>query len=109
MDKTSEPGPEKIVSEEAVTIRRSPRYFRFMVAGACVGLIVALVLTVLFPEPAGFSFGQVFGFLAIVWIAVGVGGGSIVALLLDRVRSKRTRTVQVSHLQAREMSGEAER
>lgn len=89
---------------EHATVRRSPRYGIFLVLGAALGVFVAMILTFAFSgndQPADngavYSDGQVFGFLALIGIAVGllVGGG--LALILDKVVGRRTRQVQVDH------------
>ncbi|WP_396656033.1 potassium transporter Trk [Microbacterium sp.] len=89
---------------EHATIRRSPRYGIFLVLGAALGVFVAMILTFAFngndrPADNGavYSDGQVFGFLALVGVAVGllVGGG--VALILDKVSSRRATPVEVDH------------
>ena len=68
--------------------RRSPRYLRFLVTGALVGVVVALVLTV------GRA-GQVeqpwvlFLYLAVVLAVVGGILGGLVAVVLDAWRARR--------------------
>jgi len=87
-----------------VTVRRSPRYGVFLVLGAGLGILVALILTFsidsydrVADNGAVYSQGQVFGFLALVGVAVGLALGGIVALILDRTIGRRTRTVRVDH------------
>jgi hypothetical protein len=97
---------ESIVGDELVeaTVRRSPRYGVFLALGAALGVFVAMILTFTFdgtqyPAENGavYSTGQVFGFLALVGIAVGLLLGGLVAIILDRVVGRRTRTVVVDH------------
>ncbi len=95
------PDEQATVTEDTVTVRRSPRYFRFMFAGAVVFALVALVLTYAFPENPTYSRAQVFGFLLVAAIAVGVAVGSLVALALDRATNKRAKTVQADRLDVR--------
>jgi hypothetical protein len=85
-------------------VRRSPRYGVFLALGAALGVLVAMILTFAFDSGervadngAVYSQGQVFGFLALVGIAVGLAVGGLVALLLDRIIGRRTRTVRVDH------------
>jgi len=73
-----------------VTVHRSPRYFSFMIVGAALGSILALVLTVTFPENEDFDWSQVFGFLLLAGVALGVALGSLVALILDRLLRRTT-------------------
>lgn len=101
MDAMTEPVAHRI---ETAQLRRSPRYGVFLLAGAVLGVIVAGVLTLLFGDEqlsaytnVRYSSGQVFGFLALVGVAVGLALGGIVALVLDRVVGRRTREVTISH------------
>ncbi|MRG59298.1 hypothetical protein GE115_05350 [Agromyces sp. CFH 90414] len=85
------------VDDEAVTVRRAPRYGRFIVAGFVLGAILALVLTFAFPENEEFDRGQVFGFLLLGLGTVGVAFGAIVALVFDKVLSGRAGTAIAEH------------
>ncbi|HWI31502.1 MAG TPA: hypothetical protein VNT50_08410 [Microbacterium sp.] len=86
-------------------VRRSPRYGAFLVFGAVLGILVAMILTFAFdgtaePSPGTnvvYSDGQVFGFLALICISVGVLVAGVLALVLDRTVGRRTRTVVVDH------------
>lgn len=102
--------PRAVVDErlETVRVRRAPKYGVFLVLGAGVGILAALILTFAFhgtdqPSEAGYvySAGQVFGFLALICIAVGLALGAIVALVLDRVVGRRTRDVVVDRERVR--------
>lgn len=88
---------------ETATVRRAPKYSVFLLLGAALGIIAALVLTFAFDGTLGlspntgmdYSEGQVFGFLALIFVAIGVGLGGVIALILDRTVGRRTRRVQV--------------
>lgn len=90
---------------ESARVRRSPRYAMFLIAGAALGILVALVLTFAFDGTAErspstqvtYSLSQVFGFLALVCITAGVALGGIVALILDRTMTRRAREVRIDH------------
>ncbi len=88
---------ETDVTSDSVTVRRAPRYGRFITVGAIVGAVVALILTFVFPENEEFDRGQVFGFLVIACAAIGVALGALVALLLDRASARRTTPAIVEH------------
>jgi hypothetical protein len=78
-------GPvETVVDERTVIVRRAPRYFNFMLLGAIVGALAAFILTVSFPENPQFGRLQVFGYLLLALVAIGVGLGCLVAIVLDR-------------------------
>lgn len=90
---------------EAARVRRSPRYAVFLVAGAALGILAALILTFAFDGTeqkspttnALYSSSQVFGFLCLVCIPVGLALGGAVALLIDRRLARRTRAVHIDH------------
>lgn len=88
---------------ETVRVRRSPKYSVFLAAGAALGLLVAMILTFTYDGSGGISpntglvytQGQVFGFLSLICVSVGVVIGGLIALVFDRVLSRRTREVVV--------------
>lgn len=93
----------EVVDDElvTVTVRRSPKYSVFLVAGAAIGILVALILTFAFSGSEDkspntgmiYSQTQVFGFLALIGIVIGVLIGGVTALILDRALSRRTHRV----------------
>jgi hypothetical protein len=102
---TDELEPNAVVEEhiETVRVRRSPKYSVFLAGGAALGVLVAMILTFTFNGTGGtspntglvYSPSQVFGFLLLICITLGVVVGGVVALLLDRSLAKRTRDVVV--------------
>ncbi len=105
---TTDAAPERVeaISDELVEVRvrRSPRYGVFLLLGTALGILVAMILTFAFngndrtaDNGAIYSDGQVFGFLALAGVAVGLLVGGLVAILLDRVVGRRTRTLEVDH------------
>lgn len=89
------------ITEAAVRVQRSPRYFRFMITGAVVFAVIALILTYAFPENPTYDRGAVFGFLLAICATVGVALGALVALLIDRAATRRARTVQADRIDVR--------
>lgn len=98
--------PREVVHDrvETVQVRRSPKYGVFLALGAALGVLVAMILTFAFdgnalPAPNGavYTDGQVFGFLALGGIALGLAVGALVAIILDKVVGRRTREVEVTH------------
>jgi hypothetical protein len=81
------------VTESSVRVKRSPRYARFMIAGAVVFAVIALVLTFAFPANPTYDRGAVFGFLLLLCGSIGVALGAVIALLIDRSANRRARTV----------------
>jgi len=88
---------------ETLRVRRSPKYSVFLIAGAGLGILVAMILTFAFNGTGDtspntglvYTSSQVFGFLALICITVGVVLGGLTALLLDRMLATRTRDVVV--------------
>ena len=101
----SEPVEHAVHRIETARVRRSPRYAIFCVAGAALGILAALILTFAFDGTAEasastsvtYSTSQVFGFLSLVCIPIGLAVGAVVALLLDRSLARRTREVRIDH------------
>ncbi|MEY9852096.1 putative membrane protein [Leifsonia sp. EB41] len=102
-DAAPAPDPEvdATVTEAEVRVHRSPRYFRFMLTGAIVFAVIALILTFAFPANPTYDRGQVFGFLLAICATIGVAVGALVALLIDRRVSRRARTVQADRIDVR--------
>lgn len=91
---------ETVVSEQTLVVRRSPRYVSFMIVGAVVGALLALVLTVSYPQNAEFDPAQVFGFLLLGGVAIGVAISCLIAIVLDRIVGRSATTVVVDRLDA---------
>ncbi|GAB2694092.1 potassium transporter Trk [Microbacterium marinum] len=88
---------------ENAELRRSPRFGVFFALGAALGVLLAVILTFAFDtqESAGtgvtYSTTQVFGFLLLVCVPVGLAVGAVIALLFDRASRRRVRTVRIEH------------
>tara|TARA_R110002020_G_scaffold70519_8_gene183060 strand:+ start:81 stop:380 length:300 start_codon:yes stop_codon:yes gene_type:complete len=94
------------VSNEIVEgrVRRAPKYGVFLTVGALLGVLVALILTFVNGGEATspltevtYSGTQVFGFLALIGVAVGLVVGGVAALLFDRASRRRARTLSFDH------------
>lgn len=85
------------------TIRPVPRYGVFMGLGVVLGVIAAAILTWIGSyEPSQaldvvYPAGQVFGFLLLWTVPIGLALGGVVALIFERTARKHSRTVRVSH------------
>lgn len=90
---------------ESARVRRSPRYVVFFVLGAALGILAALILTFAFDGSAQaspttqvlYSASQVFGFLCLICIPIGLALGGVLALTLDRRFASRAREVRIDH------------
>lgn len=83
------------------TVRRVPRYGVLMGIGVVVGLIAAGILTwsgsfeesqaldVVYPP------GQVFGFLLLWTVPIGLALGGVVGIIMERVARRHDRVVKV--------------
>ncbi|WP_105036348.1 hypothetical protein [Cryobacterium aureum] len=94
---------ETVLSEATVTVHRAPRYRNFMLLGAVVGVLLALILTVSFPENKDYDRLQIFGFLLLGGLAVGTTLGAAVALVIDRIVGRSRMTVVADRLGANEL------
>ncbi|MDN8547875.1 potassium transporter Trk [Microbacterium sp. NM3R9] len=93
---------------ESARVRRVPKYSVFLLLGAAVGIVAALALTfgvsdggVSTSTGLEYSVGQVFGFIALGAIPVGMALGGVVALILDRSARRRSREVRIVHERVR--------
>lgn len=87
------------VTEERVRVRRSPRFARFIVVCCVVLVAVAFVITYSMPQGAGYDRNTVFGFVALVAIAVGIALGSVIALIFDRISRARAKVLLADRVQ----------
>ena len=83
-------------SATRVRIRRAPKFSVFLVLGAVLGIVVALILTASFPVDPKVGFGPIFGYFAIYGFVGGILVGSVVALIFDRVLGRSAKTVAVT-------------
>lgn len=95
---SDDPEEHGTVTESSVRVKRSPRYARFMIAGAILFAVIALILTFAFPENPTYDRGAVFGFLLLLCGSVGVALGAVIALLADRSATRRARTVMADRV-----------
>ncbi|MEU1971862.1 potassium transporter Trk [Microbacterium sp. NPDC019599] len=102
-DAATPPTPEAGTRTERVRVRRAPKFSVFLILGAALGLLVAMILTFAYDGTANqspntglvYSTGQVFGFLSLICVAIGLAVFGTVALLLDRASRRKAREVTV--------------
>lgn len=78
--------------EQTITYRVAPSITGFVVAGILMGFLASFLSTLLGPGSEQYTFGAVFGVLAIIFGAAGAALGAIIALILDKASFKRART-----------------
>jgi len=84
-----------------VTVRRSPRYGRFVITTIVIFVIASFFLTYSRPAVGQFSSNQVFGYMILVSIVFGIIVGSILALVIDKLMGRTARTVLAEKTDAR--------
>ncbi len=84
------------MSESEVTIRRAPRVGVFLVLGALLGALVTLVLTSLFEADPAVGFAASYAYFCLFGVPAGLLLGGLVAIVLDVISTRRTRTVTVA-------------
>ena len=87
-------------TETEVTIRRAPKVPVFLILGGALGATVTLVLTMLQPADPNVGYPALFGYFLLYGLPAGVLLGAIVAIVLDIVsrRSTRTATAEVTRV-----------
>lgn len=84
------------MSESEVTIRRAPKVGVFLVVGALLGALATLVLTSLFEPDPSVGFLASYAYFCLFGIPAGLALGGLVAIVLDAISTRRTRTVTVA-------------
>ena len=84
---------------EQVRIRRSPKYLQFLITGAVIGVIAALILG--FAIPADQRTAEpVVTYLVAYLGAAGAVLGIVAGLVLDRIGVARAKTVEATKLES---------
>lgn len=84
--------PAQSTVETAVSIRKVPKYTRFLILGAGFGAIGTFILTASFPSDPAIGFGPLFGYFLIYGVPIGVVIGALAAITLDLIWRRRART-----------------
>lgn len=79
-DRHQDGGPQQFA------FRRAPRYGAFILTGAVLGVLVAAVLSVAFPNNGDFSARALFGYLAVILALILGLVGALVAIFVERPR-----------------------
>lgn len=91
----AEPSPPSHTALEhrTLVVRRAPKVQVFLVGGAVLGVLAALIATSLGGENEDFTFGALFGYFVVLFGILGVALGALVWLVADRRSRKHTYTV----------------
>ena len=95
------PEPEHVPvvheTEREVTITRSVRYGRVIAGVTILGILVAVVASLVFPlDPeAEYTLAQITGFMALIGAAIGLALGCLLALILG-VAARRKRGTAIA-------------
>jgi hypothetical protein len=89
-------------TEAVLNIRKAPKFFPFLIAGAVVGFAVALILNGLSVSPidpiTGSPQPSILGYLLVFLGMSGAGLGLATAVILDRIFVARTKQVKATKL-----------
>lgn len=85
------------VTEDQVTIRRVPKYPTFIILGGALGVVVTLILTTSQPADPNVGYAALFGYFLLYGVPAGIVLGAVVALVLDLISRRRTRTATAEH------------
>ncbi len=96
---------------QRVRVRRAPKFANFALLGALAGAITAFILTVAIPPNpeyarangfAEYSQLQIFGFLLLIGLVVGIALALTIAIVLDRRNSRRGAVLEADKVDVRE-------
>ena len=90
---------KETVTTEQVTVRRSPKFLAFMIAGIIVGIVAALILTFSLPNDSEFTLTQIFGFMLLITGTLGGTLGLVFALIADRYYSRHVAQATAEHIE----------
>ena len=110
-DEYEEPEVEETRETAMVEVRRTPKYWNFMLLFGVLFGIVITIITYSLPydaDTATYSRGTVYGFALVISVAVGLGVGAVIALLAERVSRRSIRVVEAEHFTGRLKDDEGE-
>lgn len=90
----TQPAPASI----DVEVRRSPKFWPFVGAGAAVGILVALISAYTGEPNEEFTRGAVAGFLIVIFGLFGIALGTLAFLVADKVVYKKVRTARAERI-----------
>lgn len=106
-DDSTEPAAPAIDEEREQTlveVRRTPKYWNFMLLFAVLCAVAITIVTFALPydaQTATYSRGTVYGFALLISVAFGLALGAVIALIAERVSRRSIRLVQAEHVRAK--------
>ena len=103
-DAFAEPEVEETSEAAMVEVRRTPKYWNFMVIFGVAAAIAITIITYSMPynsDTATYSRGEVYGFVLVMAVAVGLCIGALVALLAERLSRRSIRLVEAERITGR--------
>jgi membrane associated rhomboid family serine protease len=95
MDQT--PDKKQTLKTEQVRIRRTPKFLPFLITGAVIGVVIAVILGLLIPADSKTAepiVTYLIGYLG----ALGAALGIVAAVVADRIGVARAKTVEATKL-----------
>ena len=89
---------KSVIKTQQVKIRRSPKFLPFLVTGAVVGVIVAVILGLSIPADQRTE-APVVTYLIGYLGALGAAAGIIIAVIVDRIGVARAKTLEATKLE----------
>jgi ATP/ADP translocase len=81
--------------KEKVQIRKAPKFLPFLILFAAVGVVVALILNT-FISDADRTAQPILGYLIAYLAGIGAAFGLLVALVIDFISRKRSKTLEAT-------------
>lgn len=112
-DELVEPEVEVEETSEAalVEVRRTPKYWNFMLLFGVLAGVAITIITYSMPydaDTASYSRGTVYGFALVMSVAIGLCIGALVALLAERVSRRSIRVLEAERITGRVKDDQAE-
>jgi membrane associated rhomboid family serine protease len=86
------------IKTQQVKIRRSPKFLPFLVTGAVIGVIVAVILGLTIPAESRTA-APVVTYLIGYLGAIGAAAGIVTAVIVDRIGVARAKTLEATKLE----------
>lgn len=89
---------KSVIKTQQVKIRRSPKFLPFLVTGAVIGVIVAVILGLSIPAETRTE-APVVTYLIGYLGALGAAAGIVTAVIVDRIGVARAKTIEATKLE----------